>query len=321
MKMKKRAFTGVALALVVSLVSWFSTGCASTPVANPQDGPIHFVQITDTHFGKPVHDYRFRQAVEMINALPFDVSVVAHTGDFASDNLYNEQTGIAISNMLALVNKPVISAPGNHDLSMKSKDPDGRLKECLVNYLKYIGPLGQVHETDEAVFIAVCTEALRRDMHGILNFDALAWLSEQLEKAGNKPVFVFTHVPEGADFYGNSLHEGWPEDAHRAWRNVLKKGNVKAVIAGHYHRDELQQNDDGIPTFVGNAIADFWGRQASFRIYTYKNGRISFRTVYIEDPPAGRFINRDGTLAPEEPSAQVEAPVTEVTPNAGETRE
>ncbi len=316
MKITRRFVTGVAVVLVSSAVSWLSTGCASTPVDRQPDGPIYFVQITDTHFGKPIHDYRFRQAIEAVNALPFDISVVAHTGDFTSDNLYKEQTGIAVSNMLALIDKPVICAPGNHDLSMKSNNPDQRLRDCLAVYLKYIGPLGQVYETDQAVFIAVCTEALRRDLKGILDFDALKWLGEQLDQTGGKPVFVFTHVPEGSDFYGNALHDGWPEAAHREWRRVLKKGNVKAVFAGHYHRDELQQNDDGIPTFVGNAIADFWGRQASFRIYAYENGRISFRTVYIEDPPAERVINRDGTLVPEAP-VPVAVPATGVAEAAG----
>lgn len=291
MKSVRNIFAAVTAASVIV------SGCASAPVARLHDGPIHFVQITDTHFGKPIHNYRFRQSIDAVNTLPFDLSVVAHTGDFASDNLYNEATGIAVSNMLSRIEPPVICAPGNHDLSMKSENPDQRLRESLAVYLKYMGPLGQVHETDKAVFIAVCTEALRRDMNGLLDFEALQWLGEQLEKAGDKPVFVFTHVPEGPDFYGNALHDGWPEEAHRAWRRVLKKGNVKAVIAGHYHRDELQQNDDGIPTFVGNAVADFWGRQASFRIYTYENGRISFRTVYIEDPPADSVINPDGTLA------------------------
>ena len=151
-------------------------------------------------------------------------------------------------------------------------------------------------ETEDAVFIAVTTEHVYREMPDVLDFDALGWLAKQIERAGDKLIFVFTHVPDGPDFYNNEVHPGWPEPARQTWRDILKKGNVKAVFAGHFHRDELQQNDDGIPTFVANSIADFWGRQASFKIYTYENGRIGFRSVYIEDPPKTARVNRDGTL-------------------------
>lgn len=295
MKINRRRLNRV-LVLVLAVSAMFFAGCAS-PSPKASDGPIHFVQITDTHHGKPVHAYRFRTAVDIINNLPFDIEVVAHTGDFASDNLQYEDTGRAVSNQIARIKYPVICVPGNHDLSMKGSNSVQRLDDCIQVYTKYLGPMGQVHETPDAVFIAVCTEILRREMPAIPGFDPLQWLEAQLAKTGDKPVFVFTHVPDGPDFYNNSLHGGWPEESRRAWRKVLKKGNVKAVFAGHYHRDELQQNDDGIPTHVANAMADFWGRQASFRIYTYENGLISFRTVYIEDPAEGIFINEDGTLA------------------------
>ncbi len=278
-----------------------SRACASDVPSG--EGTIHFVAIADTHHGKPVHDYRFRQAVEAINALPFDIQVVAHLGDFASDNLHREETGVLVSNMLARIEKPVIAVAGNHDLSMRGQDPKQRLLDSLAVYRAYIGELGQVHETDDAVFIAVTTEHVYREMPDVLDFNALDWLREHIQRAGSKPVFVFTHVPDGPDFYNNTLHPGWPEPAREAWRTVLRSGNVKGVFAGHFHRDELQQNDDGIPTFVTSSIADFWGRQASFKIYTYENGRISYRTVYIEDPPPGAWIFRDGTLG-ERPALQ-----------------
>lgn len=289
--------------VVILLLTIFMGGCTmpksgvhDAPKSEVRDGPIHLAVIADTHFGKYVHDYRFRQAVEAINDLPFDISVVAHLGDFASDNMHHEETGVLISNMLARIDKPVIAVAGNHDLSLRGKDPEQRLRDSLAVYRKYIGELGQVFETDEAVFIAVTTEHVYREMPDLLDFDALGWLAEQIKRAGDKPTFVFTHVPDGPDFYNNKVHPGWPEPARQTWRDVLGKGNVKAVFAGHFHRDELQQNDDGIPTFVANSIADFWGRQASFKIYTYENGRISFRSVYINDPPPKARVNRDGTL-------------------------
>lgn len=265
-------------------------------------GPITFVQISDSHYGysMPLHAYRFRQAAEKINALPFDVAVVVHTGDLASDNLHLEATGSAVSNQLSLIKKPLLCVPGNHDLQAKGSNGASRLAKCVDIYTRYIGPLGQVYETNGVVFIAVYTEPLRGRTPSVEveGFDPLAWLEARLAEAGDKPVFVFTHTPDGEDFYNNELHPGWPEPQRRAWRRVLTQGNVKAIITGHYHRDELQQDPDGIPTHVGNSVANFWGRQGSFRIYTYENDRLSFRTVYLDDPPQGTHLNPDGTTGP-----------------------
>ena len=281
----------------VALLMGTCAGCATQERLHPADGPITFVQISDTHHGMDLHAYRFRDAIEKINNLPFDIDIVVHTGDFSSDNLFIEPNAVAVSNMLSLIKYPLISVAGNHDFSYRSDEPAKRYAECVEMYRKYIGELGQVYETDDAVFLAVYTESLRKDLPEIEGFDPIKWLEMQLEKAGDKPVFVFTHVADGPDFYNNELHEGWPEETRTKWHATLAKANVKGVFCGHYHRDELQQSDDGIPVHVCNSIASFWGRQASFRIYTYQNGRISYRTVYIEDPPEGTVINPDGTLA------------------------
>ncbi len=285
--------------LLVAVAAMFM-GCAGPRVGDECGGPVTFVQITDSHYGKPLHAYRFRQAAEKINALPLDVGVVVHTGDFSSDNLHVEETGAAVSNLLSLIRAPLLCAPGNHDLLAKGANAETRFAKCVDVYTRYIGPLGQVYETNGVVFIALYTEPLRGQSSdvSIPGFDPLAWLGEQLERSGGKPVFIFTHTPDGEDFYDNALHPGWPEPNRSAWRRTLAKGNVQAVVAGHYHRDEIQQDPDGIPTHVGNAIADFWGRQGSFRIYTYDAGRLSFRTVYIDDPPAGINVNSDGMLGP-----------------------
>ncbi len=291
------------LALSATITGCMGPGAEKAAVV---DGPITFVQISDTHHGKPIHQYRFRQAVDNINNLPFEVTVVAHTGDFASDQLYREDRAAAISNILAGIKYPLICAPGNHDLSYLGKEPEKRYADCLEMYRKYIGELGQVYETDEAVFIALYTECLRRDLPVIEGYDPLKWLESEIKKAGDKLIFVFTHTPDGTDFYNNKVHNGWPEENRRAWRKILASGNVKGVFCGHYHRDELQQNDDGIPVYVCSSIANFWGRQASFRIYHYENGKVSYRSVYIEDPPRDTVINPDGTIAETEPVAVAE---------------
>ena len=272
------------LRLLALCLAICAVGTAPFFAAAAASESFYFVQISDTHHGKWQHHIRFTNAVEQINNLPFPLEVVAHTGDFASDNLHNEASAATISNTLAKINAPVICVPGNHDLSQKGNDPDKRLADSLANYRKYIGELGTVYETDNALYITVCTEGLTRDLSSATDFDPIAFLSDALAKnVSGKPAFVFTHIPDGEDFYNGALHP--TRYARRdEWRKTLADGKVTAVIAGHFHRDELQQQDaDGIPTYICPPIADFWGRQGSFRIYEYKNGRLSYRTVYIED--------------------------------------
>ena len=57
---------------------------------------------------------------------------------------------------------------------------------------------------------------------------------------------------------------------------------VKAVVTGHFHRDELQWMGD-IPVFTSPSVAGYWGRQASFRIYEYRDGHLGYRSVYLQD--------------------------------------
>jgi len=84
----------------------------------PALAPFHFVQITDTHHGHPLHLIRTRMAVDAINALPMPIEVVLHTGDLASNNLTMENAA-AISNEFSRLNAPVVFVPGNHDILPK----------------------------------------------------------------------------------------------------------------------------------------------------------------------------------------------------------
>jgi hypothetical protein len=62
----------------------------------------------------------------------------------------------------------------------------------------------------------------------------------------------------------------------------LRAHTIKAVITGHFHRDELHWTD-GIPVFSAPPVAGFWGRQASYRLYEYRAGNLSYRTLYLAD--------------------------------------
>ena len=68
-----------------------------------------------------------------------------------------------------------------------------------------------------------------------LGDEQLAWLAEDLTKAGKKPTVIFSHADLGervtAD--GEDLHVA--KDAAAARAIIESAPNVRAVIAGHYH--------------------------------------------------------------------------------------
>ena len=259
------------------LIALLLTAFLTIAVCGAQE-PFRFVQITDTHRGMSLHADRLTQAIDQINALPFPIAFVVHTGDFSSDNLRNAGVAAAISNDLARLNVPVLKVAGNHDIIPK------HLKATVAAYTNHLGPLCFLYETNGVRFLGIFTEPLRKE-YAIEGYDPLGWLGEQLEANPTMPTIVVHHAPDTEDFYNGKIVNDWPEDTQTAWRDTLKRGKVEAIIAGHFHRDELHFNeDDGIPTYVAAGMASFWGRQGTFRIYTYHKGRLSYQTVYIDDP-------------------------------------
>ena len=280
--------------------------------------PFRFVQISDTHQGRPIHQYRYRQAIGQINALPFDIDVVAHTGDIVSAGFKSHNVAGAASNLFAQIRWPRICCPGNHDLRFdRASDAwTNRYYRAAAVYQTFFGPLVQTHETTNALYVAIDTEEIRQPAAPRLpGFDPLARLEEALAAAPpEKPVFVFTHVPDCDDYFLGQYTPGWPnEEGRLAWRAVLARHpNVKAVIAGHFHRNaRVEHPDGGPPTIVASAFATFWGRQASYRVFNYEDGQLSYQDAYIEDPPEGARISYDGFIVEEKPAEEDPAPAAD----------
>ena len=68
-----RSLAGLIVPIAL-LAATFAAGCRSVAnnVAAPAaPGPVYFAQITDTHHGPGIHQWRFDRAVDGINAAPF----------------------------------------------------------------------------------------------------------------------------------------------------------------------------------------------------------------------------------------------------------
>lgn len=261
----------VALLSVAAL-----TGCRSAAISREgADTAFYFVQITDTHVGVAGHDRVVTQLVEMINALPMPIACVVHTGDLSADQLDRPGATVPALSALRGIRHPLHFLPGNHDIIPQ------RFPETLSAWTNTVGPLCSRAEYSGVVFLFVYVEPMARNI-SVPAYDPFAWLAKELAAAGDKPVLIFHHTPPMDDFYRNQVHAGWPEDTKARWLELMGSANVKAVIGGHFHRDELQWMGN-LPVYVAPPAARFWGRQPSFRIYEYRNGRLGYRTCYLEE--------------------------------------
>lgn len=239
-----------------------------------QENHFYFVQITDTHLGDENHLDRTKKVVDRINNLPMEIKCVVHTGDITMDKLEDKKVVDAGLSVLQRLKAPIHYVPGNHDILPQ------KLQSTHKAYMEKFGGLITQAEYEGIVFIFVYTEPLRKDFT-IKGYHPLKQLEEYLKQSKGKPVIVFHHAPSVDDFYNNKFHKGWKTEIRGKWIKLINTYNVKAVIAGHFHRDEHHWLED-VPLYVSSPIAGYWGRQATYRIYEYHNGKIGYRTQYIK---------------------------------------
>jgi 3',5'-cyclic AMP phosphodiesterase CpdA len=248
-------------------------GCASAP--GGEAAPLRFVQVTDTHLGSEEQNARTRRTVDAINRLSLPIECVVHTGDIAANGL-NDTSALGVATSLfAALRVPAHWLPGNHDILRRDA------AAAVSAYTNAFGPLCSQAEYHGVVFLFLCDEPLRTTQR-MPGYDPLAALEAALGLSGAKPVIVFIHSPPVDDFFNNRMRPGWPAANRERFTRLVNSANVKAVVAGHFHRDELHWLG-GVPLYCCAPVAGYWGRPASFRIYEYDRDRLSYRTVYLED--------------------------------------
>lgn len=235
---------------------------------------FYFVQITDTHFGREDHLAVTDTIIGMINALPMKIECVVHTGDITANRLEDSSVVRAGRAIFGKLRVPVHYIPGNHDITRHA------LEATHEAYLDNFGALISEAEYEGVTFIFVYTEPLRRNFT-VEGYDPLQELEARLQRLRGRPVIVFHHSPAVSDFYNNGMIEGWDPGARQKWIALLNEYRVEAVIAGHFHRDEFHWLGD-IPLYVCPPVARNWGRQPAYRIYEYRNGKLGYRTQYLE---------------------------------------
>jgi 3',5'-cyclic AMP phosphodiesterase CpdA len=228
-------------------------------------GALTFVQLTDTHVGVSDNEQRTRRVVAAINALDPPPTCVVHTGDLAEAGPPQKTA----EEVLGELTVPLHVVAGNHDV--------GSDAEALA-FIEAWGSLSSQADYHGVRLLFVHD----REVRG-LDYDPVVWLGRALEEAGELPVIVFHHEPPVDDLVNGVLMAGWPLRKREAWAALLVEHGVLATIAGDFHRDELHFQG-GVPLYVASSVAGEFGRQASFRIYELADGRLSYRTIYLDSP-------------------------------------
>lgn len=238
---------------------------------------FYFVQITDTHWGARDGVSLTRRAVATINSLPVKVEFVVLTGDLFSDSIGRDEVvsdGLAAMKPLKM---PVYYLPGNHDIT---KIDHRRTQKIFEDRF---GPLNRSVDIQGVRCLFMCTEMQEGETRSPGQVER-TWLEQQMvENKAHKPVLVFMHRPPIRDMInGSDGAVSWDDQYDSRWERTFDEHpEIKAVFAGHLHRDELCWIS-GVPVYVSSALARFWDRQPSFRLYEYKEGRMNYWTLYPE---------------------------------------
>lgn len=256
--LKKVSFALVLLFSVISLAA---------------ENKFYFVQITDTHVGRKTDTARTAEIIEQINKLPVDVKFIAVTGDIINTSGDEENLKEA-ARIFSKSKFKVHVVPGNHDIKNKTPDADARVFE------ENFGSLSSSFDCEGVTMIFFYSEPMR-EKFVIQSYNPIGILQEKLKNAGEKPVLLFTHAPPAPDMDRAEFRvDPWPADAAKILENNLKPYNIKAIIAGHSHRDDFYWFAD-IPVFICGAVSGKGGRVPEFRLYYYDNGRLSYTTQYF----------------------------------------
>ncbi|MDX1994400.1 MAG: metallophosphoesterase [bacterium] len=208
--------------------------------------PLTFIHISDTHIHKnPTFTGDFvsfssrpmvKELVRQINALPFHVDFVLHTGDIMTDPEHDLDYVIA-RELLEQINIPVHYVPGNHDrVQGVQRVLLGRQDAELTPRLDYTFEA-------EGVQIICLDSTLRMSAAGLLQADQLRWLDNLFMPEDMRPLVVALHhhpIPSGSPWLdelvllnGLELHTILLKARHR----------LRGVFYGHIHEDFTTTRD------------------------------------------------------------------------------
>ena len=188
-----------------------------------------FALLTDTHIStsnpRPMED--LQRSIADINQNP-EIEFVVVTGDLTESG---DRASIeAIKAALEQLHVPFYAASGNHETTWSESG--------VMDFSRVFGDSRFAFSHNGMYFIGFNSGPVIRMADGHVAPQDIAWLKHNLDsvsKAGDTPIFVFTHYP-----LKNGDVDNWYDVT-----DVLRQHNVQCVMGGHYHRN-LVFDCDGI---------------------------------------------------------------------------
>lgn len=268
MKLSRRSFLGLAGTGILA---------ASMPrsvFATIEGGTLpdySFIQLTDTHVPDESGIERTTKVVEAINSFLLPYDSIIHTGDVSHG--YGQSEEMKQAHNVLTFNKQTYFVPGNTDVTFH--DPGEYEPAFEKEFNKCNWSFSPVPGLRLALFNS-------QPLSGRAGNAAREKAFERLKKmlSPSMPTILFCHATGMPDFYENEMHDGWKQETLNRWADLMKQGGVFAVMAGHFHRDEMHMMGD-IPVHLCAPVVGWWGRQTTFRHWTLKDGSLTYRTIYV----------------------------------------
>lgn len=240
---------------------------------------MKFIHVTDLHLVAEHETLWGLKPVETLDACLADIKThhadadfVAITGDLAERGDVGAYA--LLKQRLATLDLPVLLMLGNHDDRMNFRSVFSDVP------LDHGGFVQQMREDHGGVFLFLDTLKGPPSSAGLYTQERREWLTEQLSKAGGRPVYLFMHHPPFS--IAHELMDKIMLDDPEEFAALLQGHDVRHIFFGHGHR----------------AVSGVW-RGISFSALPSLNHQLplvggSVETVYSHEPPAYAVVHVTG---------------------------
>jgi 3',5'-cyclic AMP phosphodiesterase CpdA len=217
---------------------------AGDPEGAASKGKPLFVQISDTHIGfakdaNPDVNGTLNQAIDLVNGLADQPSLMIHTGDIT--HLSKPAEFDLAQQLFSRLRTPEMhTVPGEHDTT------DATVTEYFNRFGKASGNKGYYCFDHAGVHFVGLINVLQFKPGGLgtLGAEQIAWLTADLQaRSSSTPIVVFAHMPLW------TIYEPWgwgTGDAELMLDRLRRFGSV-TVLNGHIH--QIVQKVEGNITF------------------------------------------------------------------------